>query len=64
MLPAPAAVTNEELARRINALLGYRGTDPEILARQQRLAQLLQVFRARRAKAEARRAARQARKQQ
>jgi len=57
--PTPARLTNEERARGIAALLAYGGTDPAALARQQRLVQLLQIFRARRAAAEKRRAARQ-----
>ena len=60
--PPPQPLPVEEMSRRINELLDYRGTEPEVLRRQQRLVQLLQIFRERRAKAEARRAARRASK--
>jgi len=57
--PAAPTLTSEERIQRINALLAYRGDDPQVLARRERLIQLFDQCRARRAKAEERRASKQ-----
>jgi hypothetical protein len=48
--PVPPSLTAEERLQRLNALLGYRGNDPGMLARQERAWALLREFRAWRAR--------------